>query len=74
MKQRIKVTYATLRNDNPELHAAYDAALARVRGGLGAHHKNFIDGRERDSSNSFVKRWRRPLTHPCSARCPGTKR
>ncbi len=56
MKQRIKVTYATLRNDNPELHAAYDAALARVRGGLGAHHKNFIDGRERDSSHSFEKR------------------
>ncbi len=56
MRQRIKVTYATLRNDNPELHAAYDAALARVRADLGAHHKSFIDGRERDSSKSFEKR------------------
>jgi hypothetical protein len=35
MKQRVKVTYATLRNDNPELHGAYDAALGRVREGLG---------------------------------------
>ena len=56
MRQRIKVTYATLRNDNPELHDAYDAALARVREGLGKHHKNFVAGRERDSSETFEKR------------------
>lgn len=56
MKQQIKVTYATLRNDNPELHDAYDAALARVRQGLGKHHKNFIAGRERDSDKTFEKR------------------
>ena len=32
---QIKITYATLSADNPELHAAYDAALAKVKSELG---------------------------------------
>ena len=28
---RLKITYATLRNDNDELHAAFDGGLERAR-------------------------------------------
>jgi len=44
-KPRIKITYATLRNDNEELHALYEAGVEASKAGLGAHHQNFIGGR-----------------------------
>ena len=44
-KPRIKITYATLRSDNEELHALYEAGVEASRAGLGRHHRNFIDGR-----------------------------
>jgi hypothetical protein len=37
-KPRIKITYATLRADNEELHSGFEGAVARVREGLGGHH------------------------------------
>jgi 1-pyrroline-5-carboxylate dehydrogenase len=43
-KPRIKITYATLKADNEELHAGFEEAVTRVRAGLGAHHRNVIDG------------------------------
>ncbi|MBI2763009.1 MAG: aldehyde dehydrogenase family protein [Chloroflexi bacterium] len=43
-KPRIKITYATLRNDNEELHALYEAGVQASTAGLGRHHRNFIDG------------------------------
>jgi 1-pyrroline-5-carboxylate dehydrogenase len=43
-KPRIKITYATLRNDNEELHALYEAGVAASRAGFGRHHRNYIDG------------------------------
>jgi len=49
-KPRIKITYATLRNDNEELHALYDAGVEQSRAGLGAEHKNLIDGHWVDGS------------------------
>jgi 1-pyrroline-5-carboxylate dehydrogenase len=49
-KPRIKITYATLRNDNEELHQLYDAGVAESRKGLGRHHQNLIDGRWVDGS------------------------
>jgi 1-pyrroline-5-carboxylate dehydrogenase len=49
-KPRIKITYATLRNDNEELHALYEAGVQEARAGLGGHHQNFIDGRWVDGS------------------------
>jgi 1-pyrroline-5-carboxylate dehydrogenase len=55
-KPRIKITYATLRNDNEELHAGFEAAVAKVRADLGAHHQNYIDGAWRDASNAFEVR------------------
>ena len=39
---RPKITYATLRNDNEELHALYDAGLEKARARLGAHHQNWV--------------------------------
>jgi 1-pyrroline-5-carboxylate dehydrogenase len=47
---RIKITYATLRNDNEELHARYEAGVEQARAGLGSHHQNYIDGRWVDGS------------------------
>ena len=55
-KPRIKVTYATLRADNEDLHAGFEAAVERVRAGLGAHHRNYIDGAWRDAAASFEVR------------------
>ncbi|MFI5262604.1 MAG: aldehyde dehydrogenase family protein [Candidatus Limnocylindrales bacterium] len=54
---RLKITYATLRNDNETLHAQYEAGLARARRELlGAYHKNVIGGVERDGDGAFEKR------------------
>jgi 1-pyrroline-5-carboxylate dehydrogenase len=53
MAERIKVTYATLRNDNEELHALYDAGIEKARARLGAHHQNWIAGAGRDGDGSF---------------------
>ena len=57
-KPRIKVTYATLRADNEDLHTGFEEAATKVRGELGAYHQNFVDG---------VARWcrhvRSPLAH-----------
>ncbi|MBM4409621.1 MAG: aldehyde dehydrogenase family protein, partial [Chloroflexi bacterium] len=53
---RIKITYATLRNDNEELHAAFERGLERARGMLGAEHRNYIGGAWRDGDGTFEKR------------------
>jgi 1-pyrroline-5-carboxylate dehydrogenase len=49
-KPRIKITYATLRNDNEELHALYDAGVKESEAGLGKHHQNLIGGHWVDGS------------------------
>jgi 1-pyrroline-5-carboxylate dehydrogenase len=48
-RPRIKITYATLRNDNEELHAAYEAGLEEAKRELDGHHRNYIDGLEREA-------------------------
>jgi 1-pyrroline-5-carboxylate dehydrogenase len=53
---RIKITYATLRNDNDELHRQFDAGLERARALLGGTYRNFVDGKERDGDDTFEKR------------------
>ncbi|MEI7744479.1 MAG: aldehyde dehydrogenase family protein [Chloroflexota bacterium] len=50
---RMKITYATLRADNEELHALYEAGLAKARARLGAYHRNYIDGVGRDGDGAF---------------------
>ena len=54
--ERIKITYATLRADNEELQVAYEAGLERAKGRIGAYHRNFIDGAERDGEGTFELR------------------
>ena len=55
-RPRIKITYATLRNDNEELHAAYEAGVEAARARLGASHPNVVDGRERGGDGEFELR------------------
>src|SRR6266571_4055251 len=50
VKPRMKITYATLRADNEELHALYEAGVEQSRDGLGGHHQNLIGGRWVDGS------------------------
>jgi 1-pyrroline-5-carboxylate dehydrogenase len=53
---RLKITYATLRNDNEQLHAQYDAGLAVARAELGGTHGLFINGEWRPAAKTFEKR------------------
>jgi 1-pyrroline-5-carboxylate dehydrogenase len=53
---RPKITYATLRADNEELHAAYEAGLERAHARLGRTHPNIIGGRERAGEGTFELR------------------
>ncbi len=50
---RIKITYATLRADNEELHAQFEAALAIARTTLGGYHRNHLAGAWRDGDGVF---------------------
>ena len=60
-KPRIKITYATLRADNEELHEGFEAAAERVRAGLGSEHRNYVDGEWRDGDGTFEVRT--PIDH-----------
>ncbi len=50
VRPRIKITYATLRADNEELHALYERGVDESRANLGAHHRNYVEGRWVDGS------------------------
>jgi 1-pyrroline-5-carboxylate dehydrogenase len=53
---RLKITYATLRNDNEELHAQYEAGIEKARGMLAGHHPNFVNGQPRHGEGEFEDR------------------
>lgn len=53
---RIKITYATLRNDNEELHRQFEAGLEQARKLLGGSYRNVVGGQERDGDGTFQKR------------------
>ncbi|MFP5342847.1 MAG: aldehyde dehydrogenase family protein [Candidatus Limnocylindria bacterium] len=55
-KPRIKITYATLRADNEDLHTGFEAAVDRVRDAFGAHHQQYIDGAWRDAAERIEVR------------------
>jgi 1-pyrroline-5-carboxylate dehydrogenase len=44
---RLKITYATLRADNEQLHREYEAGLTEAKTKLDGHHLNLIDGKDR---------------------------
>jgi 1-pyrroline-5-carboxylate dehydrogenase len=52
-KPRIKITYATLRADNEEMHNGFEEAVTRVKAGLGGHHRNYVAGEWRDAEANF---------------------
>jgi acyl-CoA reductase-like NAD-dependent aldehyde dehydrogenase len=54
-----KLTYATMFNPPAALHERFEAALATVRGKLGALHANFINGA--DQAASITKEQRTPI-------------
>jgi 1-pyrroline-5-carboxylate dehydrogenase len=53
---RLKITYATLRADNEQLHREYEAGLAEAKTLLGGHHPNWVAGKERDGASEFSVR------------------
>src|SRR5262245_39391629 len=53
---RLKITYATLRADNDELHAQFERGMEKARTLLGGSHRNFVAGAERDGDGTFEKR------------------
>ncbi len=53
---RIKITYATLRNDNEELHALFDRGIERARAQLGETHPLYVNGEARDGEGTFEDR------------------
>jgi 1-pyrroline-5-carboxylate dehydrogenase len=53
---RLKITYATMRNDNEQLHASYDAGLETARGELGGTHGVYINGEWHPAKETFEKR------------------
>jgi 1-pyrroline-5-carboxylate dehydrogenase len=55
-RPRLKITYATLRADNEEMHTAFDAGLEKARGELGATHLNYVNGEARGGEGEFEDR------------------
>lgn len=53
---QFKLTYATMFNPPPELHARFDEALAKVKASLGQEHAMIIDGKEVKSADKFEDR------------------
>jgi 1-pyrroline-5-carboxylate dehydrogenase len=55
-KPRLKITYATLRNDNEELHAHFAEGMEKARAQLGKHYPNFINGEPRNGEGEIEDR------------------
>jgi 1-pyrroline-5-carboxylate dehydrogenase len=53
---RLKITYATLRADNEQLHREYEAGLAEAKTELDGHRLNLIDGKERAGDSESTVR------------------
>ncbi len=50
-----KITYSTMSAADPELQAAYDVAVERIRPSLGAHQPFFVNGEERFTDEVFTE-------------------
>ena len=53
---RIKITYATLRADNEDLHTQFEAGASAARALLGGYHRNYVAGAWRDGDGTFEVR------------------
>src|SRR5687768_6444304 len=55
-RPRLKITYATLRADNEELHEQFDAGAEKARAELGQHYPNYVNGEPRRGEGEFEDR------------------
>jgi 1-pyrroline-5-carboxylate dehydrogenase len=55
-RPRLKITYATLRADNEELHEHFERGVEKARAELGAHNPNYVNGQPRDGEGEFEDR------------------
>jgi 1-pyrroline-5-carboxylate dehydrogenase len=52
-RPKLKITYATLRADNEELHEQFERGKERAQQQLGQHHPNFVNGEPRHGEGEF---------------------
>jgi 1-pyrroline-5-carboxylate dehydrogenase len=52
----LKITYATMSADDPELHAAYERGLETARSWLGKDHPFYLNGEERWTEAKYEER------------------
>ncbi len=55
-RPRLKVTYATLRADNEELHEQFERGIEKARAELGQRHPNYVNGEPRSGDGEFDDR------------------
>ena len=55
-RPRLKITYATLRADNEELHEQFERGMERADAQLGQHHANYVNGEPRHGETEFEDR------------------
>jgi len=55
-RPRLKITYATLRADNEELHEQFERGVEKASVELGQHHPNYINGEPRHGEGEFEDR------------------
>ncbi len=53
-KKKFEITYTTMASDDPELHAAFDAAIERVQRLKGKTFPLLINGKERELKDTFA--------------------
>jgi 1-pyrroline-5-carboxylate dehydrogenase len=52
-RPRLKITYATLRADNEELHEQFERGADKARAQLGQSHPNYVNGEARHGDGEF---------------------
>jgi len=55
-RPRLKITYATLRADNEELHEQFERGVEKARAELGQHYPNYVNGEARHGEGEFEDR------------------
>ena len=55
-RPRLKITYATLRADNEELHEQFERGHEKARAQLGQQHPNYVNGQPRHGDGTFEDR------------------
>jgi len=55
-RPRLKITYATLRADNEELHEQFERGAEKARAELGQHYPNYVNGEARHGEGEFEDR------------------